>query len=131
MLSWAREHGSERLRLMIEMDAGDIIEAAEREFVDASAPAGYTREAYAAYEDCEPRHSPQLGELRALRDARALVSADGPIIAARLMRATAEGETDDDDDPGESVHYPVVELDIRTPNGKEYTVARALATHPA
>ena len=107
LITWARDHGDERLQLMIELGTGDIVRAAERAYVDAHAPEGYSRAAYQSYPDAEERRQPTLPELVELKKMRAIDP------AARAVYV-----------PGES--RPAIEVDVTCPNGTVLTVARIL-----
>lgn len=101
---WAEAHGSERLRLMLEMDVGEWVAVAEREWQDAHAPEGYTHGTY----NGDERKKPTLEELQELKALRAAVAESG----GALSEPTIDWVIRDDE------RFAAAEVYITAPNGE-------------
>lgn len=118
LLDWAIQHGSERVRLLIEEGMKAWLTIAEDEFFDAHTPRGYTRIAADQVEDSCP--APTAAEIHALRAARETAEIDEALSDVRLARiGTASA-----DPPMHSV--TAVDLEITAPHTVVRTVWRSL-----
>ena len=120
--TWALTHGSDRVRLMLTLNTGDWAPVAEEEFVEATAPAGFTRAAYAEADETDPRKRPTLAELEALQAHMPLVPAGHPHLSSlALTRCTSKI-----DDVGDRQRWTALTLCVTTPTQRTISVARVL-----
>ena len=121
LLDWAKKHGSERLKLMIELDTGEFTSVAEYEFVDAHCPEGFSRGAYHAYGNkTETRKRPTLPELQALKELKALKAIHpGLYLDEELTWAAYESERQEFTEFSQAV----LEVNVVTPTSKTITIA--------
>ena len=126
---WALEHGSETLRLRIEMRVGDWESLADSEYTEAYAPnyggQKFTRAAWTESGDTVPRKKPIVAELRALKAMREACAAPGSIIDdPKLLWCTVDEALDDDGEViTEAKKYCILTVDVRVPSRGETTVA--------
>jgi hypothetical protein len=128
--AWAAEHGSERLRLMLETDVGDWIEIADEEWTDAHAPnyggVKLTRAVWADSGRDKSREKPTVEELRVLKAFRAMAQTHGSLLVdPRLCWCVVAAEIDEE--TGEEIaaerKFAVLAVDIRVPSRSTTTVA--------
>lgn len=113
--TWATANGSERLKLMLELQAGDWVAVAREEFQDAHAPEGYTRGSHGGDE----RKKPTLAELKELRKLDEWV--DDVLKNPEINWVKNDAEYDEDGDlVSEAEAYAVVEVQVWSPDG-DYT----------
>lgn len=123
---WAEREGSERLRLMLELDEGDWQAVARDEWFAAHSPVyeGRTCDRETAVTgERHPRRKPLLHELRALQAFRELAAQpESPLRDPRLLWVEVEGEGDADD-AAEPERYCILAVDLVAPDGHVRTVA--------
>ncbi|HEX9812086.1 MAG TPA: hypothetical protein VGA88_08380 [Burkholderiales bacterium] len=115
LCNWAKQHGSERLKLMLTLAAGDWAEVARREFMDAHAPDGYTYGTRSG----DPRKKPTLAELQELKRLRDLCEKSNGVLSDPTIDWVVE-ESEYDDETGEQSEerrYAVAELKVHSPDG--------------
>jgi len=124
---WAGEHGSDRVRAMIEMQIGDWQAVAEEEFLAAHTPQGYDAAAFRRSDSCAHRRKPSLPEIVELKRLRELVEASGGVLAEPLLQwHTVDAHTDEDGSDDEAEHYAATDVDVIAPTGRKLTVARVI-----
>lgn len=114
--AWAEQHGSERLKLMLEMDAGDWLGVARREYMDSHAPEGYTYGSRGKNEREKPTLT-ELGELKRLRES--CEKSDGLLTDPKLYWVVEQSEYDHE--TGEQTperRYCTAEVRIHSPDGE-------------
>ena len=118
LLAWAKEYGSEKLKLMLELDAGDVVAQTESEFIENHVPVGFSREAYRNYQTTEQRKHPTLPELSALKQMIALQEGNQKLYAeAHLVWADYELEN------GTTYSQAALQVKVKTPTLKSAWIA--------
>jgi len=121
LLAWATANGSERLKLMLELQAGDWVAVAREEFQDAHAPEGYTRGSCGGDE----RKKPTLAELKELRKLEELVNDNLKNPEINWVKSDAEYD-EDGDLVSEAEAYAVVEVQVWSPDGDHTWYAKRI-----
>ena len=118
--AWALDHGSERLRLMLELQVGDWESIAQREYQDDHAPDGYER----GTRNGVAKKRPTLEELKELQHLQRLVEAAGGVLRSPTIDwVVAEPDYENDD---EGRKYTVAEVQVCSPDGDCTWYAREL-----
>lgn len=111
--AWALEHGSARVRLLIEEDFESWYQVAEAEFFEAHTPAGFAALTHGHTLSTLP--APTAEAIHALREAREIAAADDRLGEPWLAQLAANAG------PG-SLRTPVVCIRITGPHGAQRTV---------
>lgn len=122
--AWGVDHGSQRVRLLIEEDHIAWKTITEDEFLDQQTPAGYAPVPVPVRD----RTKPKAADLLALREARTLAEASNGVLTEPRMgwivtyRTPSEGDADwDDRDADGEVpdrKYAAIGITVTTPTGK-------------
>jgi len=130
--TWALEHGSDRMRLLLEEEHDAWRAIAEGEYLDAHTPEGFTRlpESYVR----KDRTKPAAADILALREARALVEEDITLSAPEMEWIVSYRPADPDDEDewaqrnsdGDVVaeKFAAITLVVTAPTGVTRTVMR-------
>lgn len=124
--TWALEHGSETLRLRIELEAGEWEDLARDEYADAHAPrygdAIFSRQTWQDSGRDREREKPSAAELRALKAMRECSRTPGSLIRdPRLRWCVVDADTDDDE--AQTERFAILALEIECPDGAEVSMA--------
>lgn len=121
---WAQGRGSERLRLMLDLQAGDWLEIARREWMDARAPEGYAHGSFGGDE----RRKPTLVELQELKRLREAVERSEGVLSDPTIDWVVR-ESRWSDDLGEEVageRFAVAEVRVTAPDGESAWYAKRI-----
>ncbi|WP_033337305.1 hypothetical protein [Thioalkalivibrio thiocyanodenitrificans] len=121
---WAQANGSDRLRMMLDMQVGDWQAVAREEYQDAHAPDGFSR----GTKGGERRRKPTLKELEVLRQLRDEVEASGGVLSDPTIDWVVEEA--DLNEYGEEIperRYSVVEVQVSSPDGHYSWYSREIA----
>jgi hypothetical protein len=132
---WALQHGSERVRLLIEEQHRSWRVIAEEEFLRAHVPQGWVALDDLGSFAVRERTKPQVADILALREARALAGAEPAFRDPEMRwlvvyRPATEDEIEDGlaDDDGEIVDrkFPAIVAEIVAPTGARLEIYRAV-----
>lgn len=126
---WALQHGSETLRLRIELGVGEWEKLARQEYVDAHLPTAggvqLTRQCWIDTPRGTERRTPTAEELRALKELLELAAVEGSLIRdPRLLWCVEQEETDEDGETIPARRYAQLACEVVCPDGATITVAR-------
>lgn len=119
---WATEHGSERVRLLIEESLGAWCTVAEDEFFETHTPHGFVPVADNQVDT--PLPAPTATEIHALRAARETAAADPALSNVRLALITTYVTHEPKRD------HTAVGLDITAPHGASLAVWETVTLEP-
>lgn len=118
---WARDHGSERVRLLIEEDYPSWHDIAEGEFYIAHTPNGFTPLTGDHVVMTLP--APEPADIHALRQARQIVAAEECLGDPKLVRVFL--------DAAHETAHPALQLTITGPHGGHRIVWHPVHADPA
>ena len=122
---WAKTHGSERLRLMLESGDDAWEGVATQEYAGSHVPLGF---AGGVPKGAVARHRPTASELRHLRLLRARCKASAGVLSdpALLWVMAKEDENAETGEIMLECHYVALRVTVNTPNGVSLRYSREL-----